>query len=308
MDAPPPQPSLPARAGAWARDTATSTLASARAAPATSAVLVVLAAAHIARLVAGRPPLSTLCLATPAILGSPLRQAYRLASSALTHAGWVHLLFNLAALGPLLARREAVAPGAVLELAALVLAGGALFVGAGAVAAIAPPAAHLPTPGCAVGISGAIFGLMTASPASAPIPLAGGALTLPGRAYPWALIVALQFLIPGLSAAGHVCGALAGEGLGAARRAGCVGDPWGVGSGGWGLPTTVGGRGGGSAPSLLARLRAFFRREGGGQAGEWSPLPGEAPPGAGPSAADARAAAGAAAAARAAAAAAAAGR
>ena len=303
MDAQQTPPSLPARAGTWARETLTSTAASAQAAPASTAVLVLLTVAHVARLLAGRPPLSALCLSTPALLAHPAAQAYRILSSSLAHSGWMHLLFNVAALGPLLSRRERAGPGAVADLAGLVLAGGLLFLATGAAAAVAPPSLALPTPGCAVGISGAIFGLMTAEAAgpsstAAHIVLAGGALSIPGRAYPWALIVALQFLIPGLSAAGHVCGALAGEGLGAARRAGLAGDPWGY-SGGVGLPVTTGGAGG---SSWSARLRAFFQRGAGREGGEWSPLPGEAPDA---SSAEARAAAGAAAAARAAASAAA---
>lgn len=313
MDAP-CEPSAAARAGAWARATLSSTAGAARAAPTTAATLVVLTSLHVARLLAGRPSLSTLCLSTPAILSHPLPQAYRLASSALTHAGWLHLLFNVAALGPLLARREAAtsAAGALGDLTGLVLVGGLLFLGAGALTTLPVLGKGLPTPGCAVGISGAIFGLMTAEASgpsaisAAPVALAGGALSIPGRAYPWALIVALQLLMPGLSAAGHVCGALAGEGLGGARRAGWLPDPWGC--GGVGLPQTAGGGGGGGegGPSLLSRFRSLFRGgDGAGGPVEWAPLPGEAPDAA---AAQARAAAGAAAAARAAAAAAAAGR
>jgi len=276
-----------------------STSAWARAAPTTTAVLVLLTAAHAGRLAAGRPSLASLCLDGPAILHDPYHQAYRLASSALTHAGWLHLGFNAAALGPLLSRREAAGggAGAVGDLAGLVLAGGLLFLGATAAA----PGLGLPTPGCAVGISGAIFGLMTASPSPAPAVLAGGALTVPGRAYPWALIAALQFLMPGLSAAGHVCGALAGEALGAGRRWGWLADPWGDGGGG-SLPTTAGPPSAG-APAWRARMSAFFRRGGGEGADGWTPLPAGEAPSQAASAAEVRAAAAAAAEARAAAAA-----
>ena len=102
---------------------------------------------------------------------------------------------------------------------AAVVASGALYVALASLLGLAPSSVATYPPACTAGASGIIFALMLAD-AAGPTPPPGVALssfTLPARAYPYALAAVLQFLLPGVSATGHLAGLLAGEAGGAAR-------------------------------------------------------------------------------------------
>jgi membrane associated rhomboid family serine protease len=66
---------------------------------------------------------------------------------------------------------------------------------------------------CAVGLSGAIFGLIVIETACSNVQTRSifGLFTVPARLYPWALLVFWQLIMPGVSFLGHLGGVLAGQ-------------------------------------------------------------------------------------------------
>ncbi len=73
--------------------------------------------------------------------------------------------------------------------------------------------AHKYLASCAIGLSGAIFGLIVVDNAcsNAQTRSIFGMFTVPAKWYPWALLVFWQLLMPGVSFLGHLGGVLAGQ-------------------------------------------------------------------------------------------------
>ncbi|PNH04958.1 hypothetical protein TSOC_008846 [Tetrabaena socialis] len=79
---------------------------------------------------------------------------------------------------------------------------------------------------CAVGFSGVIFGLIVidnAQGSSASSRSILGLFSVPAPAYPWALLVFWQLLMPGVSFLGHLSGVLVGGSRALVGRASRVG-------------------------------------------------------------------------------------
>ena len=73
--------------------------------------------------------------------------------------------------------------------------------------------AHKYLASCAIGLSGAIFGLIVVDNACSAAQTRSifGMFTVPAKWYPWALLVFWQLLMPGVSFLGHLGGVLAGQ-------------------------------------------------------------------------------------------------
>ncbi|KAL4450677.1 hypothetical protein ABPG77_001033 [Micractinium sp. CCAP 211/92] len=164
--------------------------------------------------ITGFPGTSTVCLAARPVLHG---QAFRVFTAALSHAGLLHVGMNMLAFLPLGASLERHFGSLQLLWVMLLLSalGGAMYV----VVAAASAALPLSLPAildfyhqCAVGLSGVIFGLVLidSHQASSPTRSIFGLFSVPTWAFPWALLVIWQLLVPRASLLGHLTGLLVG--------------------------------------------------------------------------------------------------
>uniref|UniRef100_A0A7S1N2X2 Peptidase S54 rhomboid domain-containing protein n=1 Tax=Eutreptiella gymnastica TaxID=73025 RepID=A0A7S1N2X2_9EUGL len=148
-------------------------------------------------------------------------EVYRLWTGAALHSGILHIVFNLLAavsLSPMLELRYGTAGIFVLSLLMQTLAavlgvasGYAAAQGAGAWAPVWLLKCF-PYRGCSIGLSGLLFSYITMHvhiEDTMPRSLFGFC-SVPAKMYPWALLVILQILWPGVSLGGHLFGIVAG--------------------------------------------------------------------------------------------------
>eukprot|EP00887_Chlorella_sp_A99_P005875 scaffold1.g5875.t1 len=144
-----------------------------------SCTLLATSAIYALSLLVGFDDLGAVCL-NPVPVFYRL-QLYRLATSAIFHAGILHLAMNMLAFVPIAASLERLPFDFMRQ--------------------------------CAVGLSGVIFGLVVidAQSSGAVGRSIFGLFSVPARAYPWVLLVVWQLLVPASSFLGHLCGVLMGQ-------------------------------------------------------------------------------------------------
>ena len=138
-------------------------------------------------------------------------QVYRIVTGQVTHGGLLHLVMNMMSLHALGSGVEALFGSVIFAatMALFVLATGGLYVLVGAACSLAVPSMMY---SAAVGFSGVIFALAVDEASLSPAPTRSvfGLFSVPTKLYPWVLMAVLQFLIPGVSLLGHLCGLLVG--------------------------------------------------------------------------------------------------
>ena len=146
---------------------------------------------------------------------------YRIVTSAFTHLGLLHILFNMLAFLPLgihLERERGSIIFAATVLGIILLASLIhTFLAAGFLLVFN---AQRFWRACSLGFSGVIFGLITlevvtttALPGAPTHRDIFGLIRVPALSYPLVLLVLLQLLVPGISFLGHLSGILAGFAL-----------------------------------------------------------------------------------------------
>jgi membrane associated rhomboid family serine protease len=143
-----------------------------------------------------------------------LDQYYRILSSAFFHMGLMHIFFNmmsLYSLGGPLERALGTLCFLGVNLAFVVLSNIMYLLGAWLAFKATDDSSWLVY--CSVGFSGVLFGLVVLETklgdATQPRSLFG-VCNVPAAAYPWALLILLQILMPGISFIGHLTGLLCG--------------------------------------------------------------------------------------------------
>eukprot|EP00937_MAST-01D_sp_MAST-1D-sp2_P000583 g583.t1 len=139
-------------------------------------------------------------------------QLLRLLVPAWLHAGFLHLAMNMSAfvsMGPPIERRLG-SLFFLLFIPVLALAGallGLLLSGALAASRVMPNALQE----CGIGFSGVLFSLLVLiTESQGGRQSLFGVLSVPARAYPWALLLLLQVVLPHISFTGHLSGLLVG--------------------------------------------------------------------------------------------------
>ncbi|BDA43959.1 probable rhomboid-related protein 4 at N-terminal half [Coccomyxa sp. Obi] len=179
----------------------------------TRSVLVICVGVYIINLLTGYDDHAAVCL-NPYTLVQRL-QLYRLFTSAIFHAGLLHIGFNMLAFVPIATslERQLGSLQMLHLLLILVLLGDVFYIAASYLAALLLVDAHKYLASCAIGLSGAIFGLIVVDNACSNVQTRSifGMFTVPAKWYPWALLVFWQLLMPGVSFLGHLGGVLAGQ-------------------------------------------------------------------------------------------------
>lgn len=144
-------------------------------------------------------------------------QHWRLASAAMSHISFLHLVFNMSALWGLGGAEAALGPVAYLRnTLLLLLLSGLLALAMYHVLIVRFRLDHFKRV-TAVGYSGVVFGWMTVLAVRQPsfrLPLLGGALSLPISLAPFESLALTSLLVPQASFVGHLGGILAGYMLG----------------------------------------------------------------------------------------------
>jgi len=180
----------------------------------TRAVFAVCVGIYILGALAGFDNYGAVCLVADRVLWHG--EVWRFVTAAVFHTGLLHVAFNMLAFVPIggsLERSLGTVPFAHL-VGVLAGAGGSAFVFFSFVAAFGPASLGGNwVRQCAVGLSGVIFGLIVADNAisGATHRSIFGIFNVPAPAYPWALLLFWQLLMPGASFLGHLCGVLMGQ-------------------------------------------------------------------------------------------------
>ncbi|EIE25750.1 rhomboid-domain-containing protein, partial [Coccomyxa subellipsoidea C-169] len=179
----------------------------------TRSVLVLCVGVYIFGLLTGFDDHAAVCL-NPHILVERF-QVFRLFTSAFFHAGLLHIGFNMLAFVPVAMslERQLGSLQTLHLLLMLILVGDIFYISASYLASFVLADARSYLASCAIGLSGAIFGLIVVDNACSGAQTRSifGMFTVSAKWYPWALLVFWQLLMPGVSFLGHLGGVLAGQ-------------------------------------------------------------------------------------------------
>ncbi|GMI37112.1 hypothetical protein TeGR_g2800 [Tetraparma gracilis] len=175
----------------------------------TSATILLCTSLHLA-FSAFDVPLFSFTLSPRSVLA--LVEPHRLLTSAVLHGGWLHLGMNMASTFVLSGSLERKCGSLFLLhlVLLLTLLNSCLYVAVAYAGYLVGHSSLLTSH--AVGYSGTIFALLSLQVGSeAGERSLWGAVTVSSKVYPWALLVALQVLMPDVSFLGHLGGILVGR-------------------------------------------------------------------------------------------------
>lgn len=178
--------------------------------PATLSIIMVCCLVFLFQIVMD-PPLHHYTLCPRLVIH--LSEYYRFVTSAIFHGGALHLIFNmtsLAAIGSLLEKRSGTFMHAVTVLWGILLTSATYTICAVLLHVTFGSEALMYQH--SVGFSGVIFQLSVLEANLSPSTARSvfGFFRVPAHLYPWALLLALQFILPQVSFLGHLAGILVG--------------------------------------------------------------------------------------------------
>ncbi|CAK0779381.1 hypothetical protein CVIRNUC_004759 [Coccomyxa viridis] len=179
----------------------------------TRAALILCVGLYLFGILTGLGEMAAVCLNAHLFIDK--LQIYRMLTAPFFHVGILHLAFNMLAFVPIgqsLERHTGTLHFTYLML--LLMALGSVFYLTTSLAWDTVMLSRGAYSGsCAVGLSGLVFGLIAVDNAISGVTQRSifGFFTVPAKAYPWALLVFWQLLMPAVSFWGHLGGLLAGE-------------------------------------------------------------------------------------------------
>jgi len=177
----------------------------------TKSIVSICSAIYLAALFVGWDNLGAVCISADTVVIH--LQLWRLITSAIFHAGLLHLAFNMMAFFPMgtSLERSLGSFNLLWLIGILIIFGDALYIGVSYLASLAGFPFLLSQ--CAVGFSGVIFGLIPLD-----VRASGGAqrsifglFNVPALYYPWVLLLLWQLLVPQSSFLGHLSGLAIGQ-------------------------------------------------------------------------------------------------
>ncbi|KAI8807125.1 hypothetical protein BJ742DRAFT_813521 [Cladochytrium replicatum] len=152
------------------------------------------------------------CLRPDLLFSNVAQGLYRILTSPMLHANFLHLLLNMLAFLPLGVRAEK-ANGSLkfaCILLILVVLSQVTTVLLSYIVDSVVTTGYLSA--CIIGFSGVIFGMITSMECMdhRPRPMFGNVLSVPASLYPWVLLVIIQIVLPSASMIGHIGGIAAG--------------------------------------------------------------------------------------------------